>query len=588
MAKRPKVSKAAKGSVKTVLRFMRPYIPLLVLALLFSAVQIAATLYAPVVIGKAIDHIVGENNVQLSRVLHYAYILMGCIAVAALFQWLTSLCTSKAAHATVRDLRCAAFNKLNRVPLKTIDSHPHGDLLARVANDTDLISDGMIQGFTQLFSGVVTVLGTIGFMLRLNLTVTLVVVLITPLSIAVAFFITRATHKYFTAQQVKRGQMSALAEELISGSNIVKAFGREQATERQFDELNEEIRVVGVRAMFSSALTNPGTRFINGIVYAAVAVVGALLVVKNPAALSVGGLSAFLSYAHQYTKPFNEITGVITELQTATAAAARVHELLLEPEEPSDAQLPALSHCDGALTVEHLDFCYDLARPLIRDLNLSVRPGSRVAIVGPTGCGKTTLINLLMRFYDPQSGQICLSGTPIQDVTRDSLRACYGMVLQESWLFNGTVAENIAYGKPDASREEVIAAAKKAHIHGFIQKLPNGYDTVIGENAAVSQGEKQLLCIARIMLTEPPMLILDEATSNIDTRTERKIQAAFAKMMQGRTSFIIAHRLSTIVDADRILVMRDGNVIEQGTHAELLQQGGFYSTLYNSQFASEN
>ena len=579
-----KAKKANKGAIKLVLAYMKPYRALLLLALLFSTVQIAATLYAPVVIGNAVDYIIGAGTVDFDRVLHSAYILLGCIAVVAVFQWLTALCTNTVAHNTVRDLRSAAFNKLNRVPLETIDSTAHGDLLARVSADADLISDGLIQGFTKLFSGVVTVVGTIVFMLRLNLTVTLVVVLITPLSICVAYFIARATHSLFRRQQEMRGDMSGLAEELISGNKIIKAFGREQHAEREFDALNEELNTVGVKAMFSSALTNPCTRFVNAIVYAAVAVVGALIAIKNPAALSVGGLSCFLSYAHQYTKPFNEITGVITELQTATAAAARVRELLVSREEPKDDGLPSLSYCDGSLDIRRVNFSYDPARPLIEDLSLSVKPGSRVAIVGPTGCGKTTLINLLMRFYDPQSGKILLSNTPIDEITRDSLRAAYGMVLQESWLFRGTVAENIAYGKPNATREEIIEAAKRAHVHGFIEKLPQGYDTLLGAGTEISQGEQQLLCIARIMLTQPPMLILDEATSNIDTRTERKIQSAFAAMMKGRTSFIIAHRLSTIIDADLILVMKDGNVIEQGTHTDLLQKGGFYATLYNAQF----
>ncbi|MDE7394937.1 MAG: ABC transporter ATP-binding protein/permease, partial [Clostridiales bacterium] len=493
-----KVTKAKnKGALKLVLSYMKPYWALLVLALIFSTVQIAATLYAPIVIGNAIDYIIGADNVNLERVLHNAFILLICIAVVMIFQWLTSLCTNKAAHATVRDLRCAAFNKLNRVPLETIDSNAHGDLLSRVVNDTDLISDGLIQGFTKLFSGVVTVVGTLLFMLRLNLTVTLVVVLVTPLSILVAYFIAHAIHNLFHTQQVKRGEMSGLAEELLSGNKIIKAFGRERHVEKQFDELNEELNTVGVKAMFSSALTNPCTRFINGIVYAAVAIVGALIVIKNPAALSVGDLSCFLSYAHQYTKPFNEITSVITELQTATAAASRVRELLISREEPADAGLPALTYCDGSLDIEHVNFCYDPARPLIEGLNLHVQPGSRVAIVGPTGCGKTTLINLLMRFYDPQSGKILLSNTPINEITRDSLRGAYGMVLQESWLFNGTVAENIAYGKPDATREEIIDAAKRAHVHGFIEKLQNGYDTVLGQGVEISQGEQQLLCIAR-------------------------------------------------------------------------------------------
>lgn len=583
--KNTKTKTAKKGAIKLVFRYMRPYYPLIILALVFSIIQIAATLYAPVIIGKAIDYIIGANNVDLDKVLHYAYILMILIALVMIFQWLSSLCTNKASMNTVRDLRCAAFNKLNRVPLSYVDNHSHGDLLSRVTGDADLISDGLIQGFTQLFSGIVTVAGTIVFMLRLNVTVTLVVVLITPVSICVAYFIARATHNMFKLQQAKRGELSGLSEEALSGVAVIKAFNRSDAVEKAFDEVNEDLRKVGVKAMFYSALTNPGTRFVNGIVYAAVAVIGALTVIKNPAALSVGMLSCFLSYAHQYTKPFNEITGVITELQTAAAASGRIKELLDEKEEPSDVSLPALKNCDGNLKIEHLDFAYNPERPLIQGLNLSVLPGKRVAIVGPTGCGKTTLINLLMRFYDPQKGRILLSDTPINEITRESLRSAYGMVLQDSWLFKGTVAENIAYGKPNATREEIVNAAKRAHIHSFIEKLKDGYDTVIDdEGSSISTGEKQLLCIARIMLTQPPMLILDEATSNIDTRTEIKIQSAFAEMMKGRTSFVIAHRLSTIVDADMILVMRDGNVIEQGTHSQLLASGGFYSKLYNSQF----
>lgn len=576
----------SKGSIKLVLKFMRPYYPLIALALLFSVIQIAATLYAPVVIGDAVDYIIGAGNVNLEQVMRRAYVLMGLIAVVMVFQWLASLCTNKAAMNTVRDLRCAAFNKLNRVPLSVIDTRAHGDLLSRVVNDTDLISDGLIQGFAQLFSGVVTVAGTIVFMVSLNVSVTLVVVLITPVSICVAYLIARATHNMFKTQQSKRGELSGLTEEVLSGIKVVKAFNREEIARKEFDEVDEELRKVGTKAMFYSALTNPGTRFVNAIVYAAVAVVGALMVIRSTGgAFTVGMLSCFLSYAHQYTKPFNEITGVVTELQTASAAAGRVKELLEEKEEPDDDGLPTLEYCDGQIDIEHADFAYVPSRPLIQDLNLSVLPGKRVAIVGPTGCGKTTLINLLMRFYDVQSGRILISNTPVTDIKRSSLRGAYGMVLQDSWIFRGTVAENIAYGKPDATREEIEDAAKRAHIHSFIEKLENGYDTIIDdEGSSISQGEKQLLCIARIMLTQPPMLILDEATSNIDTRTEQKIQSAFAAMMKGRTSFVIAHRLSTIADADLILVMRDGNVIEQGTHTELLGKGGFYAELYNSQF----
>lgn len=576
-----------KSVLLRVLKVAKPYLGWLVLALLFSILQITATLLAPVIIGNAIDYMVGAGNVDFTQVL-YAVIKLGiCIAVAMIFQWLTTLCTNKLAFNTIRDLRNRSFEKLNRVPLQYIDSHAHGDIMQRIVSDTDQISDGLIQGFTHLFSGIVTVVGTLIFMLTLNLTVTLVVVLVTPISICVAWLIARATHRMFKRQSDKRGEMSGLVEEMLGGQRVVKAFCHEDEAEKKFDGINRELKDCGIKAMFYSSLTNPGTRFVNGIVYAAVAVIGGLTVITNPAVLSVGALSCFLAYANQYTKPFNEITGVVTELQTATAAARRVLALLDEAEEPDDSGLPAVEYCDGTLEIEHVDFSYLPERPLIRDFNLNVLPGQRVAIVGPTGCGKTTLINLLMRFYDPQSGEIRLSSHRTTQITRESLRACYGMVLQDTWLFKGTVRENIAYGKPDADDDEIIEAAKKAHIHGFIMRLDKGYDTMIDEDGGgISQGQRQLLCIARIMLTQPPMLILDEATSNIDTRTELKIQAAFAQMMQGRTSFVIAHRLSTIRDADIILVMRDGNIIEKGNHETLLAQNGFYAQLYNSQFTS--
>lgn len=577
-----------KGAVGRVLHYARPYLWLLALALLFAVIQITATLLAPVIVGKAIDCMLGKGAVAFTRIFTYVIYLLLTIAAAALFQWLGTLCTNKLAYYTIRDLRNAAFTKLNRVPLSYIDTHAHGDVMSRVVSDTDQISDGLIQGFTQLFSGVVTVAGTVVFMLLINLTVSLVVILVTPLSIAVAWLIARATHKMFQRQSDKRGEMGGLVEEMLSGQKVIKAFSYESRAEAAFDSLNADLKTCGIKAMFYSSLTNPSTRFVNGIVYAAVAVTGALIVIGNPAALSVGLLSTFLSYANQYTKPFNEITGVVTELQTATAAARRVFALLDEPEEPADDGLPALTYCDGCVDLCDVSFSYVPQRPLIQHLMLNVLPGQRVAIVGPTGCGKTTLINLLMRFYDVCGGEIRVSEQPVGSITRASLRACYGMVLQETWLFCGTIRENIAYGKRDATDEEIVAAAKQAHIHSFIERLPQGYDTVLDEDGGgISQGQKQLLCIARILLTQPPMLILDEATSSIDTRTEQKIQSAFARMMKGRTSFIIAHRLSTIKDADVILVMRDGNIVEKGTHDSLLAQGGFYAALYNSQFANE-
>lgn len=566
----------SKGTLSRLLGYIKPNLPFLLLALLFSVIQITATLLAPVVIGRAIDYIIAENNVNFTMVLRYIWILLGLIGVAVLFQWLSTLCTNRVAYDIVRDLRVAAFGKLNAVPLKYVDSHSHGDIISRVSTDIDLISDGLIQGFTQLFAGVVTIVGTICFMFALNWMVSLVVVLVTPLSLFVAYFIAKGCHNKFREQAIKRGEMTGLTEEMLTGQRTVKAYGYEPTAEARFDAINADLKSVGTKAMFYSSMTNPSTRVVNGIVYAAVTIMGALLCIRG--GLTVGGLSCFLSYANQYTKPFNEVTGVIAELQATFASAKRVFELLDEPDEKETGdKTPA--DVRGDLTIENVAFSYS-DTPLITDFNLNVRAGQRVAIVGPTGCGKTTLINLLMRFYDVQAGRITVDGVDVTEYTRAGERAMFGMVLQESWLFEGTFRDNISYAKPDADLDEVIEAAKKAHIHGFISRQADGYDTVLDPDS-LSQGQKQLLCIARLLLAKPPMLILDEATSSIDTRTEIRIQKAFAELMQGRTSFIVAHRLSTIREADIILVMRDGNVVEQGSHAELMQKpDGFYRNLY--------
>lgn len=566
----------SKGTLSRLLGYIKPNLPFLLLALLFSVIQITATLLAPVVIGRAIDYIIAENNVNFTMVLRYIWILLGLIGVAVLFQWLSTLCTNRVAYDIVRDLRVAAFGKLNAVPLKYVDSHSHGDIISRVSTDIDLISDGLIQGFTHLFAGIVTIVGTICFMFALNWMVSLVVVLVTPLSLFVAYFIAKGCHNKFREQAIKRGEMTGLTEEMLTGQRTVKAYGYEPTAEARFDAINADLKTIGTKAMFYSSMTNPSTRVVNGIVYAAVTIMGALLCIRG--GLTVGGLSCFLSYANQYTKPFNEVTGVIAELQATFASAKRVFELLDEPDEKETGdKTPA--DVRGDLTIENVAFSYSDA-PLITDFNLNVRAGQRVAIVGPTGCGKTTLINLLMRFYDVQAGRITVDGVDVTEYTRAGERAMFGMVLQESWLFEGTFRDNISYAKPDADLDEVIEAAKKAHIHGFISRQADGYDTVLDPDS-LSQGQKQLLCIARLLLAKPPMLILDEATSSIDTRTEIRIQKAFAELMQGRTSFIVAHRLSTIREADIILVMRDGNVVEQGSHAELMQKpDGFYRNLY--------
>ena len=573
-----------KRSVLTrLLGYTKPHLGYLVGALLSAAVGVTLSLLAPVLVGDAIDFIVDKGRVDFSSVARILVVLVATIVFSTLFQWLVTLCTNTVAFRTIKDIRTDAFAKLQQVPLKYIDGNSHGDIMARVVTDVDQISDGLLQGFTQLFTGIVTIVGTLVFMLSINYKIAIVVVLVTPLSLFVASFIGRRTHKQFREQSATRGELGGYIEEMVGNQKIVKAFHYEDRAQAVFEEINDRLYDCGVKAQFYSALTNPCTRFVNSIVYAAVGVFGAIGAVQGM--LSVGQLSCFLSYANQYTKPFNEITGVITELQTAIASARRVFTLLDEPVESSDAELPALTDCDGTVALDHVDFSYRPETPLIEDLNLSVQAGQRIAIVGPTGCGKTTIINLLMRFYDVTGGEIRLSGHPVQAVTRSSLRRQYGMVLQETWLFHGTIRDNIAYGNEQATEEEIIAAAKLAHAHSFIKRLDQGYDTVISEDGEnISQGQKQLLCIARIMLTHPPMLILDEATSSIDTRTEVRIQKAFAKMMEGRTSFIVAHRLSTIREADVILVMNNGHVIEQGNHQELLAKGGFYARLYNSQF----
>ena len=548
-----------------------------------AAVSVAAQLYIPILCGNAIDKMLGKGNVDLAGVLRIAVSILVVAAVAALAQWLLSVCNNRITFSVSRDLRNEALRKIQTLPLSYLDSHPSGDIVSRMVADVDTFADGLLMGFTQLFSGILTIFGTLLFMLRENVPITLVVVCITPLSLVVAGFLAKRSYGYFQSQSTVRGKQTALVNEMIEGQKVVQAFGHEAESLAAFDEVNGQLQDVSLKAIFFSSLTNPATRFVNNIVYAGVGLVGALYAVRG--GITIGQLSVFLSYANQYTKPFNEISGVVTELQNALACAARVFELLDAEDQVPEAENAAALQPDGHVQLQDVSFRYLPDRPLIEGLSLDVQPGQRIAIVGPTGCGKTTLINLLMRFYDVNSGSIKVSGTDIRDVTRASLRGSYGMVLQDTWLRAGTVRENIAYGKPDATMDEVIAAAKAAHAHSFIRRLPDGYDTVIAEDGGnISQGQKQLLCIARVMLCLPPMLILDEATSSIDTRTEVRIQKAFARMMQGRTSFIVAHRLSTIREADVILVMKDGHIVEQGNHDQLLAQGGFYAKLYNSQF----
>ena len=572
-----------KATLNRVLHKIRPYSAFVVCSLLVAAVSVAAQLYIPILCGDAIDKMLGKGNVDLAGVLRIAVSILVVAAVAALAQWLLSVCNNRITFSVSRDLRNEALRKIQTLPLSYLDSHPSGDIVSRMVADVDTFADGLLMGFTQLFSGILTIFGTLLFMLRENVPITLVVVCITPLSLVVAGFLAKRSYGYFQSQSTVRGKQTALVNEMIEGQKVVQAFGHEAESLAAFDEVNGQLQDVSLKAIFFSSLTNPATRFVNNIVYAGVGLVGALYAVRG--GITIGQLSVFLSYANQYTKPFNEISGVVTELQNALACAARVFELLDAEDQVPETENAAALQPDGHVQLQDVSFRYLPDRPLIEGLSLDVQPGQRIAIVGPTGCGKTTLINLLMRFYDVNGGSIKVSGTDIRDVTRASLRGSYGMVLQDTWLRAGTVRENIAYGKPDATMEEVIAAAKAAHAHSFIRRLPEGYDTVIAEDGGnISQGQKQLLCIARVMLCLPPMLILDEATSSIDTRTEVRIQKAFARMMQGRTSFIVAHRLSTIREADVILVMKDGHIVEQGNHDQLLAQGGFYAKLYNSQF----
>lgn len=581
--------KQQKGTLLRVLQYVKPYRVLVIVSLLCACVSAAAQLLIPILTGKAIDQMLGAGQVNLSGVLVFAVWIAVVAALSAVAQQFLATSNNKIAYNISRDLRNAAFHKLQRLPLSYLDAHPSGDLVSRMIADVDTFSDGLLMGFTQLFTGVVLIVGTLTIMLIKNWMIALLVVVLTPLSMFVASFIARKTHHYFTEQARVRGQQTALINELIEGQKVVQSFGHEAASLSDFDCINDELGRVSLNATFFSSLTNPSTRLVNNIIYAAVALVGALSAVGG--GISVGDLSVFLSYASQYAKPFNEISGVVTELQNALACAARVFSLLDEDDRVPDKENASVLSPKGTIDLKDVCFRYVPDRPLIEGFNLHVKPGQRIAIVGPTGCGKTTMINLLMRFYDVNSGAILVDGTDIRNATRHSLRKSFGMVLQDTWLKAGTIRDNIAYGRPDASEEDVIAAAKAAHAHSFIRRLPDGYDTVITENGGnISQGQKQLLCIARVMLGGengelPPMLILDEATSSIDTRTEIKIQSAFARLMNGRTSFIVAHRLSTIQEADVILVMKDGHIIEQGTHEELLKKQGFYANLYQSQFA---
>ncbi|MDD7175847.1 MAG: ABC transporter ATP-binding protein [Clostridiales bacterium] len=585
MPDRKKKPANQRAVLRRVLAYIRPHMPLVALSLLLSLVSVALTLYVPILVGRAIDCIVGPGQVRFDALVPILKTIAVCVLVTAGAQWLQNELNNRVTYNTVRDIRRDAFAHIQTLPLKYLDAHPTGDIVSRMISDVDTFADGLLMGFTQLFTGVMTILGTLIFMLTLSAPITLVVVLITPLSLFVANFIARRTYDMFRLQTKTRGEQTALIDEAIGEQKLVQAFGHGAQTLSEFDEVNERLRQCSLRATFFSSLTNPCTRFVNAIVYAGVGLTGALAAVSG--SLTVGGLSSFLSYANQYTKPFNEISGVITELQNALACAGRIFELIDEPSQTPDPKpAKALGEVRGEVALDHVCFSYTPERRLIEDFTLRVRPGQRVAIVGPTGCGKTTLINLLMRFYDVNSGEIRVDGIETREVTRGALRQNIGMVLQDTWLSSGTIRDNIAMGRPDASFEEIVEAAKAAHAHSFIRRLPDGYSTVISESGGqLSQGQKQLLCIARVMLCLPPMLILDEATSSIDTRTELRIQSAFAQMMQGRTSFIVAHRLSTIQSADVILVMRDGHVVEQGTHEELLARGGFYHQLYQSQFA---
>lgn len=573
-----------KSTIRRILNYIGVYKWLVLLSVILAAVTVALTLYAPILVGEGVDLILGPGNVDFQGLLAVLKKIAVVVALTALTQWLMNHMNNQITYHVVQDIRVKAFQHIQELPLKYLDSHPYGDIISRLIADIDQFSEGLLMGFTQLFTGVLTIIGTLGFMLAVNPVITAVVVLVTPLSLFVAAFIARKTFSMFQLQSQTRGELTTLVDEMIGNEKVVQAFGYEKEAQARFEEINERLRGYSLRAIFFSSITNPATRFVNSMVYASVGAAGAFAAIRG--FLSVGQLSIFLSYANQYTKPFNEISGVVTELQNALACAARVFALMDEPPfEPEDEDAVELKQADGSVALENVSFSYQPEVPLIEDLNLDVKSGQRIALVGPTGCGKTTIINLLMRFYDVQKGAIRVSGTDIRHMTRESLRESYGMVLQETWLKSGTIRENIAYGRPDASEEEIIQAAKDAHAHSFIRRMPQGYDTVLSEDGGnLSQGQRQLLCIARVMLCNPAMLILDEATSSIDTRTEIRIQKAFAAMMEGRTSFIVAHRLSTIQEADVILVMKDGHIIEQGTHESLLARHGFYAELYNSQF----
>lgn len=579
-------SKNNYAVLKRILSYANPYRGKIILALIFAVFYVGLNLTAPVLVGYAIDNAVDKGMVDFKTIGDLLLMVGITVICSSLFQWMMELCTNEVAYLTMRDMRRDIYKKFNSVPLRFIDGHPHGDLISRMINDVDSVGDGLLQGITRLFSGIVMIVCTLGFMIFINPVIALVVVLITPLSMFVAAFITRISQAMFREQSRTQGEISAYINEYVGGQKVVKAFGYEQRSVKDFEEINERLRVCGQKSQFYSSLANPSTRFVNGLVTAAVSAAGAISVIHG--VISVGQIATFITYANQYTKPFNEVTGVIPQLQSALAGADRIFSVLDESNETPDAEITASPEkCRGQVDIENVSFSYVPEKPLIRDFNLHVKSGQRVAIVGPTGCGKTTLINLLMRFYDIDSGSIMIDGTGIYDITRSSLRRHYGMVLQESWLYNASIRDNIAYGKPDATLEEVKRAAQQAHIDRFIDRLPEGYDTVITEDGGnLSQGQRQLICIARVMLCQPPMLILDEATSSIDTRTEIKIQKAFNEMMKGRTCFVVAHRLSTIKESDIILVMKDGNIIEQGSHDELIRKGGFYNTLYNSQFAA--
>lgn len=571
--------------IKRILNYTKSYNKYILIAFISAVINISLTLLTPILIGRAVDLIIGKNNVDFNKLVNILILLLVTIIFSSLFQLIMTRCTNIVSYKTIKDLRIDVFNKLNSLPLKYIDGNSHGSIINTVINDIEIISDGLLQGFSQLFTGFITIIGTLIFMLFIDIKIALLVVIITPLSLFTASTIAKYCHSMFRNQSKVRGELTGYVEEMIGNQKIVKAFSYEDRAIEKFELINKSMYTYGQKAQFYSALTNPVTRFVNGIVYAVVGIVGAISAINGT--LSIGNLSAFLSYANQYTKPFNEISGVITELQAAFASASRVFKILDEvPEIPDKSTAINLENCEGNVSIDNLYFSYSEDKPLIEDFNLKVKPGDRIAIVGPTGCGKTTLINLLMRFYNIKSGEIKIDNINVDNITRRSTRGLYGMVLQDTWLFSGSVRDNIAYGKEDATLDEIIEAAKAAHAHKFIMRLPNGYNTILTEDSSLSQGQKQLLCIARVMLSKPPMLILDEATSSIDTRTEIYIQRAFNKLMEGRTSFVVAHRLSTIREADLILVMKDGKIIEQGNHNELLNKNGFYANLYNSQFAT--